>query len=225
MARLLIVEDDPVIGGNICDYLQGRGHACDWAPDGFVAMALAAREPPEAVVLDLNLPRLDGLTWCRRFREELASKAPVIMLTARDELDDKLAGFDAGADDYLVKPIEVRELVALMHALLRRQAPGKRNELACADLHYDLRTRQFQLAGAELLLPPRERTLLETLMRHAGEAVSRQALVESLFGLDEDASADAIDLYIHRLRKKLEASGATILTLRGIGWMLRERKA
>ena len=129
-----------------------------------------------------------------------------------------------GADDYLVKPIEVRELVARMLALLRRQRPGKANDITCGDLRYDLRTRQFTLAGTDLALPPRERHLLETLILHAGTTVSRQALVDGLFGIDEEASADAIDLYVHRLRKKLEASSTTIVTLRGVGFLLRTRQ-
>ena len=127
---------------------------------------------------------------------------------------------EIGADDYLVKPIEVRELVARMQALLRRQRPGKANTLSCGDLQYALATRQFTLAGAELALPPRERHLLETLMLQAGSTVSRQALVDGLFGQDEDASADAIDLYVHRLRKKLDGSGVGIRAVRGLGYLL-----
>ena len=111
-----------------------------------------------------------------------------------------------------------------MQALLRRQRPGKANDITCGDLRYGLRTRQFTLAGADLALSPRERHLLETLILHAGTTVSRQALVDGLFGIDEEASADAIDLYVHRLRKKLEASSTTIVTLRGVGFLLRTRQ-
>jgi DNA-binding response OmpR family regulator len=175
------------------------------------------------VLLDLNIPRLSGKDVLRRIRERQDDVA-VIVLTASASLDQKVLCLEIGADDYLVKPIEVRELVARMQALLRRQRPGKANDIVCGDLRYDLRTRQFMLAGSELALPPRERTLLETLMLKTGTAVSRQVLVDSLFGLDEEASTDAIDLYVHRLRKKLEASSATIITLRGVGWLLRARE-
>jgi len=131
---------------------------------------------------------------------------------------------EIGADDYLVKPFEIRELVARIKVLVRRQMPGKANDIACGDLRYDLRTRQFALAGEELSLPPRERTLLETLMLKAGSTVSKQALIDAMFGLDDEPSADAVDIYIHRLRKKLEASQATIITLRGVGYLLRTRQ-
>lgn len=222
--KLLLIEDNLELAHWLVQLLREQAFVVDHVADGAAADALLRQGRYDVVLLDLNLPLLSGKGVLRRIRERQDGVA-VIVLTASASLDQKVQCLEIGADDYLVKPIEVRELVARMHALLRRQTPGKRNELSCADLHYDLRTRQFLLAGAELALPPRERTLLETLMRHAGEAVSRQALVESLFGLDEDVSPDAIDLYIHRLRKKLEASGATILTLRGTGWMLRERKA
>lgn len=222
--KLLLIEDNLELAHWLVQLLREQAFVVDHVADGAAADALLLRGRYDVVLLDLNLPLLSGKGVLRRIRERQDGVA-VIVLTASASLDQKVECLEIGADDYLVKPIEVRELVARMHALLRRQAPDKRNGLACADLDYDPRTRQFHLAGAELSLPPRERTLLETLMRHAGEAVSRQALVESLFGLDEDASMDAIDLYIHRLRKKLEASRATILTLRGVGWMLRERKA
>lgn len=222
--KLLLIEDNLELAHWLVQLLREQAFVVDHVADGAAADGLLREGRYDVVLLDLNLPLLSGKGVLRRIRERQDGVA-VIVLTASASLDQKVECLEIGADDYLVKPIEVRELVARMHALLRRQAPGKSNGLACADLHYDLRTRQFLLAGADLSLPPRERTLLETLMRHAGEAVSRQALVESLFGLDEDASADAIDLYIHRLRKKLEASRATILTLRGVGWMLRERGA
>jgi len=177
----------------------------------------------DVVLLDLNLPLLSGKGVLRRLRARQDGVA-VIVLTATASLDQKVSCLEMGADDYLVKPIELRELVARIHALVRRQMPARANDIRCGDLHYDLRTRQFHLAGAALPLPPRERTLLETLILHAGQAVSRQALQDSLYGLDEEASADAIDLYLHRLRKRLEAGSATIITLRGVGWLLRLRE-
>jgi two-component system response regulator TctD len=123
-----------------------------------------------------------------------------------------------------VKPFEIRELVARIKVLVRRQMSGKANDVACGDLKYDLRTRLFLLLDQELTLPPRERALLETLILKVGSTVSKQSLMDGIFSLDEEASADAVDIYIHRLRKKLEGSRATIITLRGIGYLLRERE-
>ena len=129
---------------------------------------------------------------------------------------------EIGADDYMVKPIEGRELVARIKALVRRQVTGRANTLLCGDLGYDLQTRQFTLAGAPL--PPRERALLETLMLKQGSTVPKQVLLDGLFDLDDEAGVDALELYVHRLRKKLDASQATIITLRGVGYLLRMRE-
>lgn len=203
--------------------LREQDFLVDHVADGGAADRLLAQSRYDVVLLDLNLPQLSGKGVLRRIRER-QDDAAVIVLTASASLDQKVQCLEMGADDYLVKPIEVRELVARMQALLRRQRPGKANDITCGDLRYDLRTRQFTLAGADLALPPRERHLLETLILHAGTTVSRQALVDGLFGIDEEASADAIDLYVHRLRKKLEASSTTIVTLRGVGFLLRTRQ-
>lgn len=203
--------------------LREQDFLVDHVADGGAADRLLAQSRYDVVLLDLNLPQLSGKGVLRRIRER-QDDAAVIVLTASASLDQKVQCLEMGADDYLVKPIEVRELVARMQALLRRQRPGKANDITCGDLRYDLRTRQFTLAGTDLALPPRERHLLETLILHAGTTVSRQALVDGLFGIDEEASADAIDLYVHRLRKKLEASSTTIVTLRGVGFLLRTRQ-
>ncbi|MEB2318404.1 MAG: response regulator transcription factor [Pseudomonadota bacterium] len=223
MARLLIVEDDPVIGGNICDYLQGRGHACDWAPDGFVAMALAAREPPEAVVLDLNLPRLDGLTWCRRFREELASKAPVIMLTARDELDDKLAGFDAGADDYLVKPFQLPELAVRIEAVLRRaQGRAVAETIRAGRFVIDRAARRIVVDGVALRLPPKPYRLLELLAERPDRVFSREEIEQAIWA-EERASGDALRALVSATRRAFAQAGVgvdPIRTLHGHGYRL-----
>jgi len=220
--KLLLIEDNLELAHWLVQLLREQAFVVDHVADGAAADQLLRQGRYDVVLLDLNLPLLSGKGVLRRIRERQDAVA-VIVLTATASLDQKVQCLEIGDDDYLVKPIEVRELVARIQALMRRQMPGRANLLSCGDLHYDLRPRQFECAGVELALPPRERTLLETLMRHTGEAVSRQALVQSLFGVDEDASADAIDLYVHRLRKKLEASRATIVTLRGVGWLLRAR--
>ncbi|AVO35048.1 response regulator transcription factor [Ottowia oryzae] len=221
--KLLLIEDDAQLAHWLVQLLREQDFLVDHVADGGAADRLLAQSHYDVVLLDLNLPQLSGKGVLRRIRER-QDDAAVIVLTASASLDQKVQCLEMGADDYLVKPIEVRELVARMQALLRRQRPGKANDITCGDLRYDLRTRQFTLAGADLALPPRERHLLETLILHAGTTVSRQALVDGLFGIDEEASADAIDLYVHRLRKKLEASSTTIVTLRGVGFLLRTRQ-
>ena len=221
--KLLLIEDDAQLAHWLVQLLREQNFLVDHVADGGAADRLLAQSRYDVVLLDLNLPQLSGKGVLRRIRER-QDDAAVIVLTASASLDQKVQCLEMGADDYLVKPIEVRELVARMQALLRRQRPGKANDITCGDLRYDLRTRQFTLAGADLALPPRERHLLETLILHAGTTVSRQALVDGLFGIDEEASADAIDLYVHRLRKKLEASSTTIVTLRGVGFLLRTRQ-
>ena len=221
--KLLLIEDDAQLAHWLVQLLREQDFLVDHVADGGAADRLLAQSRYDLVLLDLNLPQLSGKGVLRRIRER-QDDAAVIVLTASASLDQKVQCLEMGADDYLVKPIEVRELVARMQALLRRQRPGKANDITCGDLRYDLRTRQFTLAGADLALPPRERHLLETLILHAGTTVSRQALVDGLSGIDEEASADAIDLYVHRLRKKLEASSTTIVTLRGVGFLLRTRQ-
>ena len=221
--KLLLIEDDAQLAHWLVQLLREQDFLVDHVADGGAADRLLAQSRYDVVLLDLNLPQLSGKGVLRRIRER-QDDAAVIVLTASASLDQKVQCLEMGADDYLVKPIEVRELVARMQALLRRQRPGKANDITCGDLRYDLRTRQFTLAGTDLALPPRERHLLETLILHAGTTVSRQALADGLFGIDEEASADAIDLYVHRLRKKLEASSTTIVTLRGVGFLLRTRQ-
>ena len=221
--KLLLIEDDAQLAHWLVQLLREQDFLVDHVADGGAADRLLVQSRYDVVLLDLNLPQLSGKGVLRRIRER-QDDAAVIVLTASASLDQKVQCLEMGADDYLVKPIEVRELVARMQALLRRQRPGKANDITCGDLRYDLRTRQFTLAGTDLALPPRERHLLETLILHAGTTVSRQALVDGLFGIDEEASADAIDVHVHRLRKKLEASSTTIVTLRGVGFLLRTRQ-
>ena len=220
--KVLLIEDNEQLAHWLVQLLREREFVVDHVGDGEAADQLLRQGHYDVVLLDLNLPLLSGKGVLRRIRERQDDVA-VIVLTATASLDQKVLCLEIGADDYLVKPIEVRELVARIQALVRRQRPGKSNDIACGDLRYDLRTRQFTLTGADLALPPRERTLLEALMLHLGTTVSRQALADSLFSLDEEVSGDAIDLYVHRLRKKLEASSATIITLRGVGFLLRTR--
>ncbi|WP_198972109.1 response regulator transcription factor [Xylophilus sp. ASV27] len=220
--KLLLIEDNPQLAHWLASLLREQSFVVDLVEDGDAADRLLRQARYDVVLLDLNIPRLSGKGVLRRLRER-RDEVPVMILTAADSLDQKVLCLEIGADDYMVKPIESRELVARIKALLRRQVPGKANDIHCGDLHYDLRTRQFTLAGEDLALPPRERTLLETLMLKAGSTVPKQALIDSIFGLDDEPSADAVELYVHRLRRKLEASQATIITLRGVGYLLRTR--
>ncbi len=222
--RILLVEDSTELARWLVSLLREQGFDVDHVADGAAADALLRQTRFEAVLLDLNIPGLTGKGVLRRLRER-GDDVPLIVLTASAALDQKVQSLEIGADDYVVKPVESRELVARIKAVVRRRLPGKSNSIVCGDLHYDLNTHQFTLAGELLALPPRERALLEAMMLKAGSTVSKQSLLDSLFGMDdEQASADAIDLYIHRLRRKLEHSQATITTLRGVGYLLRPRE-
>ncbi|XHS77851.1 response regulator [Burkholderiaceae bacterium UC74_6] len=221
--KILLVEDSPELSNWLARLLREQAFVVDPVADGEAADTLLRAHAYDVVLLDLNLPgTLSGKAVLRRLRER-GDAVPVLVLTASASLDQKVLCLEIGADDYLVKPVEIRELVARIQAMVRRQMPGKANTLQCADLAYDLRTRQFSLSGAELALPPRERSLLEALMLKNGQAVSKPTLQNAIFSLDEEASADAVDLYVHRLRKKLEASQAALITLRGVGYILKAK--
>ncbi|MFA9440602.1 response regulator transcription factor [Uliginosibacterium sp. sgz301328] len=221
--RILLIEDSAELALWLVSLLREQGFEVDHVTDGGAADTLLRQTRYEVVLLDLNIPGLTGKGVLRRLRER-GDDAPLIVLTASDSLDQKVQCLEIGADDYIVKPVESRELVARIKAIVRRRLPGKSNDIACGDLRYDLNTRQFSLAGQALPLPPRERALLEAMMLKVGTTVPKQALIDSLFGMgDDSASADAIDLYIHRLRRKLEPSQAAIITLRGVGYLLRTR--
>ncbi len=222
--KVLLIEDSPELSRWLSELLREQGFVVDPVMDGEAADTLLREHGYDVVLLDLNLPgALSGKAVLRRLRER-QDTVPVLVLTASASLDQKVQCLEIGADDYLVKPVEIRELVARIQAMVRRQMPGKANVLLCGDLSYELRTRQFSLKGHELALPPRERSLLEALMLKSGQAVSKPSLQNAIFSLDEEASADAVDLYVHRLRKKLEASQATLITLRGVGYILRPRE-
>ena len=222
--KVLLIEDSPELSRWLAQLLREQGFVVDPVAEGEAADTLLRGHAYDVVLLDLNLPgALSGKGVLRRLRER-GDAVPVLVLTASASLDQKVQCLEIGADDYLVKPVEIRELVARIQAMVRRQMPGKANTLLCGDLAYDLRTRQFSLKGQDLPLPPRERSLLEALMLKNGQAVSKPALQNAIFSLDEEASADAVDLYVHRLRKKLEASQAALITLRGVGYILKARE-
>ncbi|WHZ12675.1 MAG: hypothetical protein OJF60_003116 [Burkholderiaceae bacterium] len=221
--KLLLIEDNEQLSHWLASLLREQAFVVDQVPDGDAADRQLRDARYDLVLLDLNIPLLSGKGVLRRLRER-RDDVPVLILTATASLDQKVQCLEIGADDYMVKPIEGRELVARIKALVRRQVPGRANDIRCGDLAYDLRTRQFKLAEQPLALPPRERSLLEALMLKVGSTVAKQALIDSLFDLDDEPSADAVELYVHRLRKKLESSQATIITLRGVGYLLRARE-
>ncbi len=220
--KILLVEDNLELAQSLADLLRQHAFVVDHVDRGDAADQLLTQSHYDLLLLDLNLPQLTGKALLRRLRER-GNSLPVIVLTASDSLDQKVLCLEIGADDYLVKPVEVRELLARMQAIARRQMPGRDNHVRCGNLQLDLRTRLFSVAGEELALPPRERSVLEALMLQNGSALSKQRLMDVIYGMDEDASADAVDLYVHRLRKKLQASDTTIMTLRGVGYLLKQK--
>jgi two-component system response regulator TctD len=220
--KLLLIEDNPQLAHWLEQILKEHKFKVDIAADGEIADQVLRDENYDVVLLDLMLPKMHGKNVLRRLRER-HNGVPVMILTASGSIDEKVECLGAGADDYLVKPFEIRELVARIKVLVRRQTPDKAAEIHCGDLVYDSNTRQFAVAGTTLALPAREHDVLEVLMLKQGKTVSKTALMKGVFSLSEEPSADAIEIYISRLRKKLEHSSAAIMTLRGLGYLLRQK--
>jgi two-component system response regulator TctD len=218
--RLLLVEDNPQLADWLAKLLRRDGYVVDWMATGADADHALAVEEYALVILDLTLPELDGLAVLRRLRGR-GSSTPVIILTAQASLESRVAGLDQGADDYLAKPFEVSELEARIRALLRRGHGRKDPRLALGDLTFDSNARVFTLSAQALALTPREHAVLEKLLLEAGRTVPKQTLAQSVFGLDDAADPSAIEVYVHRVRKKLEGSNVHIATLRGLGYLLQ----
>lgn len=217
--RILLVEDTVDIGEAIVASLGRLGHAVDWEIDGQVADDLLAIQSYDLVVLDVLLPGLDGIAVLRRLRGR-KSKTPVLMLTACSEIDDRVGAFDIGADDYLVKPFDYRELEARVRALLRRNAGEATDRIDCGDLVIDRGTRAVFLRGEPVQLTRRELTLIEILSARPGRIFAKDELVDRLFGFEESPSQNAIEQYVGRVRRKLSGSSVQIRTLRGLGYQL-----
>ncbi|HTH59242.1 MAG TPA: response regulator [Paraburkholderia sp.] len=220
--KLLLIEDNPTLAHWLVKTLEADAFALDSVQDGEAADQVLRTNHYDVVLLDLNLPKLSGKNVLRRLRQR-SDATPVMILTASGSIDEKVELLGLGADDYLVKPFEVRELIARIKVLIRRQTPARANEVSCGDLAFDIDTRQFALKGAPLNVTPRERAVLETLMLRLGKTVSKPALIDAVFTLGDEPSEDAIEIYVSRLRKKLEGSTAAIVTLRGLGYLLRRR--
>jgi two-component system, OmpR family, response regulator MprA len=222
--RVLVVEDDEAIADVLRRTLRQEGHEVRSSPDGVDALRVAEEFVPDLVVLDLGLPGLDGVEVCRRLRAE--SDVPILILTARSGLDDRVEGLDSGADDYLVKPFERDELLARMRALMRRRPPRGSAALVVADLRLNPDTREVHRGDRHIDLTNREFELLEFLMRNERLVVSRERLLEEVWGYDPLALTNTIDVFISNLRRKLEEGGEARLleTKRGAGYVLRAAK-
>jgi two-component system response regulator TctD len=217
--RVLLVEDNVKLAESLKQGLRDAGMVVDSVADGLHADQLIAREDFDVVVLDLALPGIGGLEVLRRARTR-GDSVPVIVLTASGETADRVTGLNAGADDYLPKPFDLDELVARLRAIARRRAGRAHAVFESGRLRYDMVSRLFTLAGQRLTLPPREHALLELLVSHPGSPVSKRRLGDHMCTLEEALSPEAIDIYIHRLRKRLEPAGIRIRTLRGLGYLL-----
>ncbi|MFC5300245.1 response regulator transcription factor [Azospira restricta] len=215
--RILVVEDEPVLRGQLNEALAAAGYAVDSADNGVDAHFLGDSEPFDAVVLDLGLPRLDGLSVLRRWRAA-GRTMPVLILTARDGWHERVAGIDAGADDYLGKPFHVEELLARVRALIRRAGGHASAELTCGPLVLDTRSGRASVDGRPLALTSHEYKVLAYLLHHAGNVVSRSELTEHIYAQDFDRDSNTVEVFIARLRKKLPPG--LIETVRGLGYRL-----
>ena len=217
--RILLVEDDAELGGAVSASLKREHYALDWVTDGAAASAALSTSEYDLVILDLGLPKLSGLSVLKQLRSrgETQRAVPVLVTTAMDAVHDRVEGLDAGADDYLVKPFALDELHARVRALIRRRNAASSNIIEHGNLSFDLTSRQATANGVPLELSVREAGILEVLLLRAGRAVTKDQLLEKLCAWDSDISLNAIEVYVHRLRKKLEPAGVQVRTFRGLG--------
>ncbi|HTA65689.1 MAG TPA: response regulator transcription factor [Xanthomonadaceae bacterium] len=224
--RILVIEDNSDIAANLGDYLEERGHTVDFAADGVTGLHLAVVNDFDAIVLDLNLPGMDGLEVCRKLRQEARKQTPVLMLTARDSLENKLDGFEAGADDYLVKPFALQEVDARLAVLLRRGKGPQSRILNVADLEYNLDTLEVRRSGKLLQLNPTALKILQSLMESSPSVVTRQELETRVWG-EELPDSDSLRVHIHGLRAAVDKPfpKALIQTRHGIGYRIADPDA
>jgi two-component system response regulator MprA len=221
--RVLVVDDEPAVRESISRSLRFEGYEVELATDGESALKSQAARPADAVVLDVMMPMIDGLETCRRLRAT-GDRVPVLMLTARRAIGDRVTGLDAGADDYLVKPFALEELLARLRALLRRTDTGGTEKLAFGDLELNVTARTVLRADRMIELTRTEFDLLELLLRHPRRVLSRSVLFTEVWGYDFGTGSNSLDVYIGYLRRKLEAQGEPRLvhTVRGVGYVLKE---
>lgn len=224
--RLLIVEDEDHIQAFLQRALTEAGYAVDVAPDGKTAESLAAANPYDALVVDLGLPDMDGISLINRLRQ-IGVRAPVLILSARRSVDDRVLGLEQGGDDYLTKPFALAELLARLRNLIKRHAPsgGEITRLRVQDLELDLLRREATRSGQPLQLTPQEFILLEFLCRNAGRVVTRSMILENVWGMRIQPDTNVVDVHIYRLRGKVDGPGQAqlIRTLRGVGYVLKDR--
>jgi two-component system response regulator MprA len=221
--RILVVDDEPAVRESLRRALQLEGYDVELAADGVEALERLASDGVDALLLDVTMPRLDGLETCRRLRRD-GNGVPVLMLTARDAVSDRVAGLDAGADDYVVKPFALEELLARLRALLRRLAPQDGDVLRFADLALDQGTREVERGGERIELTRTEFSLLELFLLNPRQVLTRSVIFERVWGYDFGFGSNSLDVYIGYLRRKTEAGGRPrlIQTIRGVGYALRE---
>jgi len=224
MARILLVEDDEALARGLVAILRGEGYSVDPAHDGESALAMARDEPYAVVMLDINLPGMSGFDVLKTLRAR-GCHAPILVLTARDSLDDRVRGLDFGADDYLLKPFEPPELSARLRALLRRSAADPSPVIRVGNLEIDRSRRVIRVAGEPVDLRRREWVVLERLVVRVGKVVSKERLAAEVFGFDDIVAPNAIEVYIARLRRKLGPHGPTIRTMRGLGYVMEDSPA
>jgi two-component system response regulator QseB len=216
--RLLILEDDPQLGDALATGLRQLDHAVDWFRDGVQADAAIGAAPYDALVLDLGLPGDDGMVWLRRWRHRGVA-LPVLILTAREQVEQRIAGLDAGADDYLIKPISIDELAARLRAMLRRSSGRAQSVWTHGALRYDPATKQVHWRGAAVELTARELALLEALLMHPGRVLSKSQLQEKLYDWSgSEPESNALEVHVHHLRRKIDPT--IVRTVRGVGYAL-----
>jgi two-component system, OmpR family, response regulator QseB len=216
--RLLLVEDDPMIGEALREGLVQAGYAVDWVRDGVQGELAAANDVYDAALLDLGLPRKDGLGVLRAIRAR--GDLPVLILTARDGVDDRIGGLDAGADDYIVKPFALGELLARLRAVVRRKSGRSQSDVRIGALRLDPAARIVEFRGAPVDLSAREFAVLEALAKEPGKVVSKEQLEEAVYGWGDEVSSNTVEVYLHRLRRKLAPE--LIRNIRGVGYRLDE---
>jgi DNA-binding response OmpR family regulator len=221
--RILIAEDDPHLGQALKKGLEDSHYATDLVTDGEEALSVAMAVPYDLIILDILLPQLDGFEVCKRLRDQ-KRQMPILFLSALSGLDHRVTGLDIGADDYLTKPFAFRELEARVRALLRREGPTKSNTLTFAGITMDTRTHEVRRGNREITLTSKEYALLELLLRHPGQVLSRGMIAEHMWNIDADHLSNVIDVYIRYLRRKLCEGGEPdiIHTIRGFGYQLKE---
>ncbi|MEI7917693.1 MAG: response regulator transcription factor [Methylophilaceae bacterium] len=219
--KILLVEDDAALGHAMSTSLNKAGYSVNWAHDGFEADVALHDFVYDAVILDLGLPRIDGFEVLKRMRARKVT-APVIILTARDDLDDRVRGLDLGADDYLTKPFKLPELEARLRAQIRRNNSILGSTIEYGPLVLNITDKMLIVNGETMPLSPREFSVLEMLLTRVGRVVSKDAIIDALSKWDEGVGNNAIEVYIHRIRKKLEPLGINVLTIRGLGYLLQK---